>query len=282
MPLRKQRPILKAAGVAIVGAALIPATASAGILSFLTPAKTTTTTTTAAATTATVPSTATSGSTTCTPLPTTKAFQAVDGDSADYSVAPAGTFESGATGWTLTGSAAVATGNESLGISSGSKSLRLPLGATATSPEFCVDETNPHFRFAYKVDNVGAAGFVAYVIYRDAAGAVTKTQLLSSSGLSIAPSAWQASPSSPLATIIPLSSTNKSASVQLKFVASSPADMASDITTAVVGTNAISGIVKGATGIASSATNIGTGIASNVVNVGVSIDSVMVDPYRRG
>ncbi len=277
MPLRKAHKTASAAVLAAaLGGALVPASASAGLLSSLLKPKVTSSTTAAAGTEAA----ATNGA--CVALPTTKAFQKVDGDSADYSLAPGGNFESGTAGWTLSGSAAIAAGNDSLGITSGSKSLRMPIGATATSPAFCIDETNPHFRFAYKVDNVGAAGFIAHVVYKDARGTVTKTELLSSTALSLTPSLWKASPNSPLATIIPLNTTTKSASVQIKFSVASPANLASDVTTTVLGNNPISNIVKGATGIADSATNIGTGIASNIVNVGVTIDSVMVDPYRRG
>ncbi len=274
MPLRKA-PITAPAG--LLAAALLcgaaPAGASAATLSSLFKPKTTTAakTTQAAAT-----------DSSCVPLPTTKAFLNIDGDTADYSVAPAGDFESGAKGWSLTGSAAVASGNESLGITPGSKALRMPIGSTATSPAFCVDETNPHFRFAYKVDSAGATGFIAHVVYKDARGAVTKTELLSSQAISITPSAWQASPKSPLATIIPLNATTKSASVQLKFSVASPADLSSDIATAVVGTNALSGFISGITSGVNQAMNVGISPTSGLVNIGVTIDSVMVDPYRRG
>ncbi|MDQ8045460.1 MAG: hypothetical protein AAGC46_11845 [Solirubrobacteraceae bacterium] len=257
MPLRKTHLFLPALTLAAL-AAVAPAAASA----------------------ASSPTAAAAG--TCTPLPTTKAFSGVDGDQADYSLAPGGNFENGLAGWTVTGSAAIASGNETLGISAGSKALRMPIGSTAVSPSFCIDQTNPHFRFAYKVDNVGAAGFIADVVYKDARGAVTKTEIVSSKSLSLTPALWAASPNSPLATIIPLNASTKSASVQIKFSVASPANLGSDITTGVLGNNGISQIVGGATGIANSASNIGLGATSSVVNVGVTIDSVMVDPYRRG
>src|ERR687886_323383 len=47
----------------------------------------------------------------CPTAPTVKAFQAL-GDSSDYFLAPGGSFESGASGWSLTG-ASVVSGNES-------------------------------------------------------------------------------------------------------------------------------------------------------------------------
>jgi hypothetical protein len=58
-----------------------------------------------------------------------------------YAPAPGGTFETGA-------AVAPATdGLSILGTSAGA--LSLPVGASATSPTFCVDERYPHFRLAY-------------------------------------------------------------------------------------------------------------------------------------
>jgi hypothetical protein len=71
-------------------------------------------------------------------------------DNGLYSLAPGGAFEDGAAGWELAGGAAVApaTGGLSiLGASAGA--LSLPVGASATSPTFCVDERFPFFRFSY-------------------------------------------------------------------------------------------------------------------------------------
>jgi len=158
----------------------------------------------------------------------------------------------------------------------------MPLNSTATSPAFCIDETNPHFRFAYKVDNMSLSGFVAYVVYRDSAGAITSIELVSSKGVSLTPTFWQASPKSPLATIIPLNGATKSASVQLKILALSPTDLVKDLTEVFIGENPIT---TAAFGIASAATGLAgviTGTVSSALNIGVTIDSVMVDPYRRG
>ena len=65
-----------------------------------------------------------------------------------YAVAPGGDFESGAAGWELDGGAAIGASSEGLlGASNGA--LELPVGGSATSPTFCVDERYPHFRLAY-------------------------------------------------------------------------------------------------------------------------------------
>lgn len=193
----------------------------------------------------------------CVAAPTSKAFSKV-GDTADYSVAPGGDFESGAAGWSLSGGAKVVGGNESLGwfkgsILPGSKSLALPVGASATSPEFCVDDSNPYFRFMAKADS-SMAGYDAIVIYRNEAGAVTSTQFTSSSDISWGNGGWVASKVSPLATKIPLAD-GATASVQLKFVSTG-------------------------NGVA-----VGVGLWGRLTGGSVAqtlIDSVMVDPYRRG
>ncbi|MBJ7329259.1 MAG: hypothetical protein JHC95_05135 [Solirubrobacteraceae bacterium] len=86
---------------------------------------------------------------TCEQAPTTKAF-AQYGDSADYSVAPGGTFEAGAPGWELYGWARIVSGNEYTGVTEGKRALQLGPGGVAISPEFCVDPSNPHFRYMSK------------------------------------------------------------------------------------------------------------------------------------
>lgn len=187
----------------------------------------------------------------CTQGPVTKAF-AKYGDTADYSVAPGGTFEA-AGGWTLSGGAKVIAGNETIGVTPGSKSLMLPVGSTATSPEFCVDETNPYFRFAMKANH--NAGYLAVVLYRNASGQVTQAQFTSSSFSGFCEGKWIPSAVSPLAAKIPLTS-GTTASVQIKFVSTGNPLLGS----AAGKLSALTGGQMGST----------------------LIDSVMVDPYRRG
>jgi hypothetical protein len=71
--------------------------------------------------------------------------------------APAGGFEAGAVGWTLTGSAATVAGNEPFYVGSATdhRSLALPAGSTATSPTVCIAVDHPTVRF-FAV-NTGAA-----------------------------------------------------------------------------------------------------------------------------
>ena len=201
----------------------------------------------AAAVVAAVPSAADAA---CSQLPTTKAFSRY-GDSADYSLAPGGSFE-GTNTWTLTGGAKVASGNETTGAKSGSNSLFMPLGSTATSPEFCVDDTNPYFRFAMRSAHKG--GYLAAVLWRNSSGQLTQAEFTSSAFVTTLSSTWAPSAVSPLATKITLGS-DKAATVQLKMISTGNQNW--------------------------SDTNLLGTLASNLFG-SVNIDSVMVDPYRRG
>ena len=69
-------------------------------------------------------------------------------DPAKYFLAPGGSFEDGAAGWQLNGSAVV-DGNEPFAVH-GSKddtSLAIPNGASATTPAMCVTLLHPDLRF---------------------------------------------------------------------------------------------------------------------------------------
>jgi hypothetical protein len=78
----------------------------------------------------------------------TKPFSAW-GDTSQYKLVPGGSFEGGASGWTLSHGAAVVAGSEPYGAtgSVGSSSMDLPAGASVTSPFTCVDAAYPTFRF---------------------------------------------------------------------------------------------------------------------------------------
>jgi len=74
-----------------------------------------------------------------------------------YATAPGGAFEDGAAGWQLDGGAAVAPAADGLSIlGTSAGALNLPVGASATSPTFCVDERFPFFRFTYAQQAVDA------------------------------------------------------------------------------------------------------------------------------
>ncbi|MDQ8045311.1 MAG: hypothetical protein AAGC46_19345 [Solirubrobacteraceae bacterium] len=272
MPLLRTSPtIVPAVAAAIAVAAVAPASASAFSLSDLFPAKTTTAVTQAAASggaaAATAASTAaniaqgaagavtavaTSTAPTSCPTQTVRQAFSAYGDKADYALAPGGDFESTA-GWTLAGGAKIVSGNESAGVQGGSKSLSLPLGATATSPQFCVDASNPYFRFVSKPDNA-VAGYAAIVIYRTSAGKIANAQFTSSANQSWGAGKWAPSSISPLAVKIPSVMAGNIATVQISFVS---------------------------TGNSTALTSLWGKFAGGAVGT-VSIDSLMVDPYRRG
>jgi hypothetical protein len=84
---------------------------------------------------------------TCPARPFSPVFAAW-GDNALYALAPAGDFETGAAGWTFTGSAAVEAGSS--GFAPGTRSLSIPAGASALSPMICVEKNYPSWRFAAK------------------------------------------------------------------------------------------------------------------------------------
>jgi hypothetical protein len=84
----------------------------------------------------------------CSPKPTTKAFSGW-GDGTDYWHAPGGGFEAGGPQWQLAGGASVVSENEPFKVhaSGDSKSVKLPPGATATSPVVCIGLEHPTVRF---------------------------------------------------------------------------------------------------------------------------------------
>lgn len=157
----------------------------------------------------------------CTELPTTKAF-AQFGDVADYSPAPGGDFETGS--WAIGRGAKLVSGNDPFNILRGTRSLSLGNpwfsgGVTAVSPEFCVDETKPHFRYMMKANGmVGALN--TFIRFKDTSGRVTEQQVISRINTTLFPGKWKASELQPLSVAIPLLASGnggQSATVQLVF-----------------------------------------------------------------
>jgi hypothetical protein len=102
----------------------------------------------------------------------TQALKAFN-DTSYYVAAPNGGLESGSTGWTLAGGAAVVSGNETFFANSrkDKSSLSIPKGAAATTPALCVGVEYPYSRLFVK----GAAGSslgvdLLYVDYNGVAG----------------------------------------------------------------------------------------------------------------
>jgi hypothetical protein len=107
-------------------------------------------------------------------------------DNSSYELAPAGDFES--SGWSLSNGASIASGSEPFAATGtlGSSSLSLPAGASAQSPNTCVDAAYPTVRFF-----VGGTGTVAV--------SVVWHGLAIPTGLVVAAGSW--APTPPLPTL---------------------------------------------------------------------------------
>jgi hypothetical protein len=152
----------------------------------------------------------------CPELPSTQAFAAL-GDLADYAPAPGGLFETGTDGWALTNTTVV-SGNETVGITAGSKSLLLggPKtggAATAVSPEFCINDLHPSFR--YVVKNAGTASGILYTALRFRPKNNPNVVIQVATRSTVSATTWKASDQIPLATLIASSLLKKGGTVQL-------------------------------------------------------------------
>jgi hypothetical protein len=127
-------------------------------------------------------------------------------DAATYFPAPGGTFEAGAPGWTLTGSAAVTAGGNT--FLSGGSSLSLPAGTSATTPVICVDLGSPTVRAFTN----GSSGYVAVSVV--AAGLAIPVGLLPARG------SWQPTPAMAFLTnTLSILSATGTTTAQFRFTA---------------------------------------------------------------
>lgn len=117
----------------------------------------------------------------CPSTPVTQPF-APWNDSADYFLAPAGGFEQGASGWTLTGKAKVGRGNEPWYVAGANdhKSLRLPAGSSATTAAFCIGVEHRTMRFF--ADAAASSSMDVDVLYTDSSGRQRERNLADLSG----------------------------------------------------------------------------------------------------
>jgi hypothetical protein len=99
------------------------------------------------------------------PSPTSTPFAAWS-DYANYAFAPDGGFESGGSGWSLSGGARAVAGNESFYVHSKTDkvSLSLPAGASGTSPGMCISLLSGKMRFVARGDS--GAKVKVQIIYR--------------------------------------------------------------------------------------------------------------------
>ena len=150
----------------------------------------------------------------CVAAPTAKVFAAF-GDTADYSLAPAGAFESGTPGWSLTG-ASVVNGNESAKVhgAADTKSLAIRATGNAVSPSFCVGIQHPTFRlFARRTG--GTWGVLNVKLRATGSNGVVNETVVGT--VSADDTAWHSTAPIALSTVLGLWNADQSASVQLVF-----------------------------------------------------------------
>lgn len=150
-------------------------------------------------------------------------------DYADYTALSGATFETGASGWSLGGGAAVAGGNETFNVggASDSHSLSLPAGASATSPSICVGIQYPTVRFFAKRRSGGPLSLSTLrvdVLFETAGGDVISLPI----GLVSNGGSWQPTlPMLVVANLLPLLPGSTTA-VAFRFTAQGGADWSVD------------------------------------------------------
>ena len=139
------------------------------------------------------------------------------GDSASYSLAPGGSFESGAPGWSLS-NAAVTSGNESFNVVAGSHSMAIEAGGLAVSPRVCVSSEYPSFRFfVRRTGGSGSSTLSATLRWMSVLGLSVETP----AGSVVGGSSWAPSPVMKLGDSVPLWLPGSTLETQLVFRASS-------------------------------------------------------------
>lgn len=149
----------------------------------------------------------------CPVTPTTKAFAKI-GDLADYTLAPGGNFESGASGWSL-GGASVVAGNEPLFLGSpfDKRSLAVPAQARAVSPAFCVGVEHPTFRLTARMTGGSWGSLAVKLRWTESSGRVNETTVASLDGAGYR--TWKPTPTITLAPTLPLWASGQSLKVQV-------------------------------------------------------------------
>jgi hypothetical protein len=151
----------------------------------------------------------------CPTTQTTKAFQAF-GDNNDYSLVPNGGFETGASGWSLSG-AAVTTGNEPWSVrkAGDTKSLAINAGGVAVSPTVCIDLSRPTYRFFAKRTSGSWGVLNLRVRWQDASGRTNETTIAALD--TNFGTGWGVSPALNIASLLGLWNADQDVSVQFVF-----------------------------------------------------------------
>jgi hypothetical protein len=110
-------------------------------------------------------------------------------DPASYTLAPDGGFEEAGSSWSLSGGAAVVSGNESYNVRNAgdARSLKLPSGSSATSATMCVGLEHPTLRLFARNTGSPLSALKVEVHFEDAVGNVHSLPI----GVVGAGSSWQ-------------------------------------------------------------------------------------------
>ncbi len=153
----------------------------------------------------------------CNTTPTVSQPFAPWGDANYYDLVPGGSFEGTLAGWTLGGGAQPVAGSEPFAATGtlGSSSLYLPSGGSVQSPFFCVDASQPTFRF-FAQNDASRGNLLAELVYQDGEGETITTVV---GNVNQTPS-WAPSAALPTgAALAAAADSNGSAEVALRFVA---------------------------------------------------------------
>jgi hypothetical protein len=135
------------------------------------------------------------------------------GDNANYILAPGGSFETGAPGWSLS-NAGVVEGNESFAVTGGSHSLALEADGSAVSPSFCISSEYPTFRiFDRQLSGSSSSSLSVSIRWVNLLGITVETN----AGSIPQSGAWAPSPVLKLANTSPLWLPGGSTGVSLVF-----------------------------------------------------------------
>ena len=144
-------------------------------------------------------------------------------DYANYAFAPDGGFESGGSGWSLSGGARAVSGNESYYVHSRTDktSMSLPKGASVTSQGMCISLLSSKMRFLVRGDT--GSSVKVQVVYR---GLLSSVLGIFDGGTISAGSTWKPSPAlGMLGGVLPLLTT----SVSFRFTAVNGAAAIDDV-----------------------------------------------------
>jgi hypothetical protein len=136
-------------------------------------------------------------------------------DPASYVLAPDGNFEKGTGSWSLSGGAAVASGNESynVGGASDSHSLSLPAGSSATSGAMCVGIEHPDVRIFARNSGSPLSSLRVDVLFEDTGGNVNSLTI----GNIGSGSSWQPTAPSPVVANLLAVLSNDQTAVAFRF-----------------------------------------------------------------